>query len=71
MLTKLIPSVAPEKKLSFRFSQRIPLSSFPSQANFDGKVLRPSSAPTCRRLISLMDNEEPIFGKRNFPLKIV
>ena len=33
-----------------------------SQARYDGKLLRPMSAPV-RRIISLMDNEEPVFGK--------
>ena len=32
------------------------------QARYDGKLLRPMSAPV-RRIISLMDNEEPVFGK--------
>ena len=33
-----------------------------SQARYDGRLLRPMSAPV-RRIISLMDNEEPVFGK--------
>ena len=32
------------------------------QARFDGTVMRPMSAPV-RRIISLMDNQEPVFGK--------
>ena len=32
------------------------------KARYDGRFLRPMSAPV-RRIISLMDNEEPVFGK--------
>ena len=30
---------------------------------FDGKVHRPTSAPSIQRIISDMSNEEPLFGK--------
>ena len=36
--------------------------SFPLQDNYDGKVFRPTSAPA-HRIVSQMDNEEPLFRK--------
>lgn len=45
------------------------------QASFDGKMLRPRSAPTYR-VLSQMDCQEPVFGKtfrqmRDVPLREV
>ena len=38
------------------------MSFFPLQDNYDGKVFRPTSAPA-HRIVSQMDNEEPLFRK--------